>query len=72
MSFTSAIVKPNPTMTIVANPIIFNIRVLVRSSVGKVTSLNVETLNCICLFMIHSKHHQMTCSEEDVHVKKLT
>jgi hypothetical protein len=24
------------------------------------------------LFMIHSKHHQMTCSEEDVHVRKIT
>lgn len=47
MSFTFAIVGSNPTMTIVANPIIFNIRVLVPSSIGKVTSLNVETLDYI-------------------------
>ncbi len=72
MSFIFAIVRPNPTMTIVVNPIIFNIKFLVRSSIGKVISSNVETPDCIRLFMIHSKHHQMTCSEEDVHVRKIT
>jgi hypothetical protein len=47
MSFIFAIVGSNPIMTIVANPIIFNIRVIVPSSIGKITSLNVETLDYI-------------------------
>jgi hypothetical protein len=34
--------------------------------------LNAKTSDCICLFMTHNKHHQMTCNEEGVHVKKST
>ncbi len=72
MSPNSAIARSNPTMIIVANPKICNIRVLLPSSVGKVTSSHVKTPDYIGLFMTHNKHHQMTCSENDVYVKKST
>jgi hypothetical protein len=65
-----AIVGFDPTMTMVANPLIFNINLIVLRSIGKFISSNIETFDCIYLFMIHSKHDQMTCSEEDVYVNK--
>lgn len=61
---TFAIVGSNSTMTMVANQIILNISVLILGSIWKLSSLNAKTSDCICLFMTHNKHHQMTCSEE--------